>query len=582
MFDIEKYLREFFKIDNSCLVANWNKIFEQMAVHTRKKIPTELLLKQRPNEEEHILNFRLDNYRAITYGSMNRALDSVSRILNKIQFDIICDDITKAYLKQKNFTAQSTQYDFTTFFEKIILKRGIEDPNGFLVWLPTGEGVKDSGQKVQPRPFLFYSSQLYDASEDVITFLSDEKSPIKRGEVTTMDGDVYYIITKQWFYKLVQKTAEVPPSAEVKKGRKARFELEPIYEHKIGEIPALVLGGDMNADGYFESFFAPYVAFGDQAISQFSDWQAIMVTSAFPYTEEFYTEELYSPNQSSNPISNSEEKYSEEKRLIPLPRTPYGVRMRPIPKSNKGQEMMGENTLPIDVPFKRFISPDIAIAKYSGESWEKLIEFAEDALHLNLKSNFNQTEAAKDTDKEEHYAMIDKIANNFFDHLMANSVKYIACYLLRKPITEVEASINKPLSNKIKTEEDLIAEITSLTNSKAPDVFISEVTNELARRRFSGNLLSKKIFEAISIIDPLYIKSNNEKLSLVNSAVITKEAFIKSVYCYPLLVQLASEMTAEKFIAESIENIKTKFDEKVKPFLIEDPAATFDANGNAT
>lgn len=579
MFEIEKYIKDFFKIDNSAIVAKWISIFDQMAVHTRKKIPTELLLKQRPNEEEHILDYRLCNYRAITYGSMNRALDSVSRILNKIQFDIICDDVTKQYLKSKNFSAQSTQYDFTTFFEKIILKRGIEDPNGFLVWLPTGAGLIDDAQKVAPKPYLFYSSQLYDASEDVISFLSEEKSPINRGGTITMDGEVYYILTKQWFYKLVQKTAEIPPSAELKNGRKAKFILEPIYEHKIGEIPALVLGGDMNADGYFESFFAPYCAFGDQAISQFSDWQAVMVTSAFPYTEEFYTEELYSPNFDSTP-GTGEEKYNEEKKLVPIPRTPYGVRMRPIPKSLKGQELMGEAALPIDVPFKRFISPDINIAKYSGESWEKLIEYAEDALHLNLKSNFNQTEAAKDTDKEEHYAMIDKIANNFFDHLMTNSVKYIACYLTRKTIDKVEASINKPMSNKIKTEQDLIEEVSSLTTSKAPDVFISEVTNELARRRFSGNLLSKKIFEVISIIDPLYIKSTGEKIQLVNSGVITKDAFIRSVYVYSLLLGIAKEMSADGFIQAEIPAIITKFDTAIKPFLIEDPASTFDENGN--
>lgn len=573
MFEIKKYIKNFFDFDNKEMVAKWVSIFDQMAIHTRKKCPSELLLKQRPNEEEHILNYRLENYRAITYGSMNRALDSVSRILNKIQFDIICDEKVKEYIEAKNFTAQATQYNFTTYFEKIILKRGIEDPNGFLVWLPEGEGLTDSSKVVDPKPHLFYCEQIHDISEDVISFLSDEKVAITRGDVTTMDGDVYYIITKEWFYKLVQTSAATVQSG-TEKAKNAKFKLIPIYQHNIGEIPAIILGGDMNADGYFESFFAPYCAFGDQAISQFSDWQAIMVTSAFPYTEEFYTEELYSPEQSSNPVSSTEEKYTEEKRLVPLPRTPYGVRMRPIPKALKGQELMGENALPLDVPFKRFISPDIEIAKYSGESWEKLVEYAEDALHLNLKSNFNQTEAAKDTDKEEHYAMIDKIANNYFDHLMTNSLKYITCYILRKNIKDVEVTINKPLSNKLKTEKDLVEEISTLTTSKAPDVFISEVTNELAKRRFSGNPLSKKIFEAISIIDPLYIKSTSDKQQLFLSGTITKEANIRSVYCYSLLLQIADKVSSDAFIKMTIEQIKAKFDEAIKPYLIEETPLT--------
>ena len=52
----------------------------------------------------------------------------------------------------------------------------------------------------------------------------------------------------------------------------------------------IVLGGDFNADGLYESFFAPYLAFGNEAIRQFSDWQAISTTASFPIREEFFTQ----------------------------------------------------------------------------------------------------------------------------------------------------------------------------------------------------------------------------------------------------------------------------------------------------
>ena len=569
MFDIAEYIRTFFKIDNKKIIDRWEDVFEQMAVHTRKLVPSELLLKQRPNEETNIFNYRIENYRAITYGSMNRALDSVSRILNKINYDIIVDDNVKAYLQTKNFYG----YNFYKFMEKIVFKRDIEDPNGFLVWFPFGEGVVDSSQKIEPKPMLIYSASIYDACSEVFTFLSDEKSIIKRNKIDSAEGDVYYIITKDSYYKLMQ----------VGEFENKKFELQEIYKHNIGELPVIILGGDMNAEGYFESFFAPYAAFGDQAIAQFSDWQAIMVTSGFPYTEEFYTEcELRLPYKQSNPISDAEEKFETETKNVPFPRTPYGSIIRKIPvKSDDGRHLLGEASLPAEVPSKRFISPDINVAKYSGESWEKLIEMAEDALHLNLGSDSNQSGTAKELDKEEHYAMIDKIASNFFDHIMYESLKFISAYRLNKQYKDVEVAIIKPSTFKIKTEADLVSELATLKEKKAPSFFLSEATNELAKKRFSGNQLSQKIFEMIPIVDPLYIYDTVEKQSMMNSGVIEKNDFITSIYAYSILNQIATEKTPAEFVKLSIDQIVELFNIKIQDFLPAEAISLFDASGNA-
>lgn len=589
MFDIKLYIKDFWLIDNSAVIREWQKIFDQMAVHTRKKVPSELLLSQRPNEEDHIYNYRIWNYRAITYGSMNRALDSVSRILNKIQYTIKCEDNVRKYLDSKQFAAQGSQYDFQTYFEKIILKRDIEDPNGFIAWLPTGEGLTNSAKAVNPKPILFYSHQLYDATEDVITFLSDEKSPISRGGKVVLAGDVYYLITKDTFYKLVQISDSVDATATMT-ARKARFRLDLIYKHNIGEIPVLVLGGDMNADGYFESYFAPYCAFGDEAIVTFSDFQAIKVTSGYPYREEFYTEcEVREINDGRENMGNArnpnpkDEKYKKpEKKLAKFPQTPYNAIIRTIApdKNSKIAQNLGERVLPNDIPSIRFISPDINVLKYIGEVWEKLIEKAEDALHLNLGiNNSNVADKTVQTQKEEHYAMIEKISNNYFNHLMINSIKYIDCYLNRRTIDVAVCAINRPSSSIVKTEEDLINELTSLTASNVPPVFLAETVNELGLKRFSGNPLSQKIFSIIPIIDPLYVYGISQKLQMVNSGGITSDAYVRSIYAYPILLQIANEKTADVFQNLTPEQIVPLFDEKLKPYLIA-PVQAFDANGN--
>ena len=569
MFEIDKYIKGFFKIDIKEQQEEWEEVFNQMAVHTRMREPVELLLKMRPNEEEYIHKYRLENYRPITYGSMNRALDSVSRILSKIQYNVIAPDNVKKYLERKQFTDGQDFYDFYSFFQKIALKRGIEDPNGWLVWIPTGQGLTDNSVEVSPKPYFFSCKNIHDISEDVCSFLSEEKSEIRENGSLSYDGDVYYILTKNEFYKLVQ----------VSKDKRKKYRLDLIYTHNIGEIPAVILAGDKNAEGYYESFFAPYCAFGDEAINTFSDWQAIKVTSGFPYTEEFYTEcELVTPKKTSDPIPEKEQKYKRQMDFQKFPRTPYNTIIRKIPGNKNDGDITGERILPADIPSKRFISPDIEVLKYSGESWEKLIEMAEDALHLNLGNNSNQTEGAKQMDKEEHYAMIDKISLNYFNHLMLNSIKFIDCYINRYIFEKSTCAINTPSTFKLKTEQDIVDEINTLKEKNAPSFFLAEATIELAKRRFNGNPVSKKIFEFISILDPLFIYDVNQKAQLMNSGAITKEAYIKSVYAYSILQKLS--ILTPNFIEKDINTIQEPFDKELQVYIdSQKEIPLFDPNG---
>lgn len=557
-FDIISYTKRFFKIDNKKTIGQWEKVFDQMAVHTRKRKPVELLLATRPNEEPHIHSYRLDNYRAITYGSMNRALDSVGRILNKIQYEVSVQENVKEYLSKKQFEDSNTSYDFYSYFEKIVFKRDIEDPNGFLVWLPTGEGLENDGIPVEPKPFFFSCEQIIDASPEVASFLSDEINPIKQADGTYFPGEVYWIVDKQWFYKFVQVSTD---------GRK-NYDLQWVYEHGMGEIPAIQLGGDKNAEGYFESYFSPYCAFGDEAIVTFSDWQAIKLTSGYPYREEFYTEcEIKEKSRRSDNIPKKEEKYSKKTELVPFPRTPYNVIKRRVPGNKADSEITGDRILDVDIPSLRFISPDVQVMVEMKTSWKELITFAEDALHLNLANGTNQSGVAKERDLEQEMAMIDKIGNNYFNHCMLNSIKFIDCYLNRLQFVNSKAAISTPASYRVPTEQELLEEITDLKTKNAPAVFLAEATTELAKRRFNGNPISKRIFELVSVFDPLFIYDVNQKQGMVNGNNIGKERYVRSVYAYSVLQRLS--MTMPDFLTATIEKIEKQFDEKMKVYIAE-------------
>jgi hypothetical protein len=229
------------------------------------------------------------------------------------------------------------------------------------------------------------------------------------------EGELFYFITKQEIWKMYQAGKKADP----------KWRQEIVYKHNLGTFPVIVLGGDKSAAGYYESYFAPYLAFGNEAIRQYSDWQAIMVNSSFPIKEMFGTEcQISRIEKDSNVPNDQEENYSgggngkfELKIMQP---GPHGVIQRRIPLPN-----MNDDALPVDVPAIRYINPDIEVAKYSGEVWVQLIERAEQALNIDTTVGLDQSGVAKQIDKESQYSMITKIGNNFFDNIYLNSLKII-------------------------------------------------------------------------------------------------------------------------------------------------------------
>lgn len=557
MFDIEEFINNFFKHPAPSHYSDWLKVYNAMSIHTKKIKPVELLLCRRPNESDEVHQYRLSQYRPITYGSMNRATDELYRIVSGINFKLNATDETVQLINETQFGG----FTFSLFLQQIVLRRMIEDPNGLLVWLPSSGYSGQSFDKVTPAPLLVYSQCIHYISDDVISFLSEEKSLVMVGKNESYEGKVFYILTKQEYYKLVQY------------GKKSdeKYQLELIYEHAIGEIPYSILGGDMNNYGYYDSFFAPYLAFGDEAIATFSDWQAIMVTSSHPIREEFgiECEVVEVKDKSSNPIPEGTEEYAKKKyELRPMSKSPYNTIMRK-PNDPNNTDIFKQPTLDANIPSVRFIHPDINVAKYVGESWQVLVEMAEDSLHLNLGRGLISGEAKKE-DKKAQASMILKIGNNFFDNIYLNSVIYIDAYHGFNPSQRGVITIDKPKTYDVKTEQDVVEEISMLKEKKAPSFFLANATLDLATKRFSGDKLMQKIFDIISLRDPLFIYSVEEKNQMVMAGYVTVEQCIDSTFIFTLLMNMANEMSPDKFVHTNNIKLIEGFDKLIKYYY---PAA---------
>jgi len=556
MFELATFFKDFFKLPIPEYKKQWIAICTAMAVHTRKGDPGELLKKKRPNETQEVYEYRCHTFKHITYGSMNRATDELYRIVNGINYRINVSDKTRELLNNNSFSGMP----FALYIQQSILRRMIEDPNGLLVWLPSGQGLVDSAEKTIPVPYVVHSSHIHYVDQNAIAFLSCEKSPVIVNKKEVYEGLVFYVLTKSEFYKIKQV------------GRKAdnKFENELIYEHKMDEIPYCILGGDKADEGFFNSFFAPYLAFGDEALTQFSDFQAIMVTSGFPYIEEFLMEcEITEEPNKEVPPGDQEETYKAKKYTWKkMPRSPHNTIERKIPDSNKDNAFSGDQILDPSVPSIRFIQANVETAKHAWEVVKEMITFAEDSLHLNLGRGFLSGDA-KVEDKKSQQAMITKIGDNIFDNIMLNSVRFIdGYYNYRKPDPAI--SIDKPATYDIKTENDVMVEITGLKQGNAPIFFIQQATLDLAAKRFSGNKLMLKMMDILIMSDPLFVYTPAEKQNMVLAGTATKNEVILSQNAFSTLYNMSKEMGIDAFIQADNAALVDALNEKIAEFYPEE------------
>jgi hypothetical protein len=529
---------------------DWEDVRETMFVHTRGKKPGKILTERRPNEDPEIKKYREMIYEPITKGSIQKAIDKLYRIFQNANFSIQVSDELNAYLS----TVKFNENFFYSYIQKFVVPRMIEDPNGWIIWIPTGEGLTNPSVKVDVEPLIIGTDQIKYIDRYSITWIDyKEKSRIKKSNKMVDEGLVYYTMTTDTFYKHVQYGDD----------RKLQFEIIPVYVHNIGKVPGCVLGGDLTPEKYFESYFSAFVPFANEAIRQYSDWQGVMTTSAFPYREEV-GETCDAKGCRDGVIYDSENEEHDTCRRCNgtgriVSRSPFGVFIR-----EKGNAAFsGESS---SEPLIRFITPPVDIIQYSGDAWQTLLKKAEDALHLNVIDEA-QSGVAKIIDREDSFAQLTKISNNIFDEIIYKSLVYIEAY---RNVTNPQApNIIKPISFSMKTEWDLMQEIINLTDRNAPVSFLIETTKDLARKRFSGNKAVSRLVEVLVSYDPIYTISAKDKIAMMQSGIIEKEDVLKSLHAYKALTTIVAQ-NGTTVLEEPISDIFAMIDAYLAPMLAEE------------
>lgn len=530
-FTIEDYIAQFFYIPEPVEKPCWIKEYNDMIVHTRGEKATDLLNRRRPNEEQKILDYRLAVYEPITTPSIKKAVDSLYRTFNNQSAIIKCSDQLQEYIDNTDFYELSLKQ----FVNKLVLQYDLDDPNGVLLVLPEGEGIHDQSVKVNPIIELYNCSNIKHKFDDLICVLSYEKSEVEINDKTVLEGDVYYILTETQFIKLIQYG--------IKKDELFRAEL--VYNHNIGTVPFITLGGDIKDRNVLESFFAGFKYFGNIAIRQFSDLDATLVQTAFPVIEELAAK---CPNVDCHDGIVWDEKKQKKKPCHVcngtghyIPTNPYTARVREAPSNVE----MDTNAIQLlSIPSRKFLHPDVSILEFQFKAWREFLKMGEEALHLNY-INEAQSGTAKEIDREDKYSMILKISDNLYDNILFNLLWFMEHYL--NPIEPQPVTVIKPTTFDLKSEQDIMIELGEMQSKEMPQLLIAEATKELIKKRFQDNSVSNKIFEVLNFLDPLFLYTNAQKERMLMANIISKSQFITSVYAYHEIIKYISEVSEQAF-----------------------------------
>lgn len=496
------------------------------------------LLSRHPREPEVTRNWRLSQYKPFTKEPFGQITDVISgAIFQDGQYTIsLPNKDDNDYLLKNHFG----NTDLISYFRDVILKSMLEDPNGYLVTMPkkpSYEGlaeptlhyvcIKDVIKKPSTGDFIFYSK----------------------------DRKFIYWITDQAIIRLIQ-TKDKKWIIEDERG---------YYAHLFGYIPANILGGRLETDGYYNSFLEKAVPIADEYVSNYSAKQLVDKEASHPYIQ-----------QTTLKCTVCEGTGQIQQACEITQTTPSGFKLSNCSKCKGAGEISVNPADRFEMPLKdmdkdavRIINPDVTINQYHSDNCKELRTQILTALNLTMIEQA-QSGTAKAIDQEKLYQFISNISNHIFDNLIysaiVNIIRYRNIQVSGNSVlpTAYVFTLVKPQQFSIKTATDLLFEISETQKSNLPLYIRRKMVEEYVDKRFGSDDLFARKSQIINFLDPLSIYSVLEVTSMIQSNLVSREDFNFSVRLPKILDEIEVE-NSQKFILESsFEKIGDKVNEIMK------------------
>ena len=495
---IEDIARNFNGLRDSYKHDRWVEVYREMLVHTQGHCPeiTHFGIMQNGGISQEYL-WRRSIFKPFSKEIFQRGISMVSRIFKESGFEINTSENVEQYINENRFN----HTDLITYYQNNVFQRQIEDPNGFIVVLPIGDGARQviTNQRVEgavePYPFLVSSEQVKYIGTD--WFIYEEGK------------GVYIAVSKNEVYSLVEYDNRLAATL--------------LFTHNIGKLPIIQLGGLWNNYGYFESFFSSALPSANELLRVYSDWQIAERRMYYILEHDYFPCDYKDVERGLQ---------CNEGRIIV-----DGLRTA-CPKCNgSGSFININNFFGVQRPKKDFDSSNVNNRPYVDfrnpapepyqileKSVERLRLETERTLHLRYTEEA-QSGTAKAIDREDKYAFLDQIARRFYNVLIYETLWLFEKYM--NVNAEPSISVLMPLEFNTLTQTELREGTKAYLNEvPIPFLALNSMMKEVDRQ-VKGSDIEQKKFKVIMNIDKfLGVGELGLNFALASSAITTRESKI--------------------------------------------------------
>lgn len=531
---IDEFLKNFSK-DINIELPEMKQVLSQATSHYIRDGYEEKLKAKRPNEADHILDWRVKNMRQISKGILQKIEDNCGYIFTNPGFSIDKgSDKLKEHISKYKTYYLGQEVDFWQFLWKCVLQETFKDANGFICpipYHPKDESIApdkmDASQAVKIKDTLISSSQLKWIDNDIIVFLFKQIEVTNHGLI-----NCYLAGDKRYWYLL----KPIVDNSQIK------YVKELWYDHRTGSIPATIFAGNLtkNKKGlqYQESLLHFIFEFLDEFISQFSTDQVMNVVSGHPI--------LVAPELNCGTCAGTGRVQSGDKAVKCS--SCHGTGLQSRPSEAQQYTVKGGNSLEQGAVMNPYyLSVDVGALAHSDQRTWSLLDRITDTIGLDpiLPKN-SEGEQALMARFHKLETFLTSIKNSF-KQFIESHLKNVEALLV--PITpeEFEASnfekrkdvnLKCPAIIKLKSEQAL----TTLFNNST---FVDRINTAIELQRCKNGDDIREYEIAIKYF-PILVMKDKEISERTNLRIITDEQVKQIPFIITAFQQLKKDI-GEKF-----------------------------------
>jgi hypothetical protein len=498
--------------------------YDEMLVHYIGKYPAKLIEERRPSESETVQKYRKKVYECKTLGFFGKVLSSLQKIrkahdynikFKKIEGGKIKEDETLEYYITKKFPKF---YSFDNWFWSVCFGSYCSDSNAVsVIFIMNPE--RQENEYAKPFPIIFNSDQILDYKNDEYYFLKSTEISYFSVNNRTYEGEVYYYIDNEYYYKYEQVS------------NKGEFSITEL-PHNLGYLPVVKLHGviekDIMGQTLTRSRLSPLIPEFNEAVREYSDLQAGVIQSMFP-TYWYYSSIKCStcngvgsiPNKSGAPVKCKTCSGKGDFPFNPFEHISMAVK----------QTSVGENPAP--TPPGGIIEKDTNIITIQDKRVQDHIYNGLAALnmeHLALVP-LSTSGTSKEWDRQEAnnfvYSVAEDVVRILDEHIeVFNDLRFSVIIPDKNKRDDMLPEINTPYKFDLTSDQQIAEDIGKLRLNKFNQSIITAAEVEYVNRKFVTDPELRDIVNAMHELDPLSGKSEEDIILGFSNGVISKISYI--------------------------------------------------------